>query len=124
MATNKSADVDEYMAKLDYPFKAEVQMYREAIKGLSKDVTEEVKWNAPSFSYKGEYLMTFNLRYPDKLHMVFHNALTPQVKCDLFEGNYPDGRRMVFFTSADDAKAGKQKVLQAMKDLMKLIDSK
>ena len=48
------------MSELDHPFKAEVQAVREIIKSVNHDITEEVKWNAPSFSYKG-HMATFNL---------------------------------------------------------------
>jgi uncharacterized protein YdhG (YjbR/CyaY superfamily) len=56
--TNKTAEVDAFMAKLDHPFKAEVQAVREIIKGVNPHITEQIKWNAPSFSYK-DYLATF-----------------------------------------------------------------
>ncbi len=53
--------VDAYMERLDHPLKAEVQAVRDLIKGVDSRITEQVKWNAPSFSYMG-YLATFNLR--------------------------------------------------------------
>jgi len=59
--TGNTEQVDEFMDKLDHPFKAEVQMIREIIKKVNKEITEQIKWNAPSFSYKGESLVTFNL---------------------------------------------------------------
>jgi uncharacterized protein YdhG (YjbR/CyaY superfamily) len=43
--------VDEFMAALDHPFKAGVQAVRETIRGVHPGITEQVKWNAPSFSY-------------------------------------------------------------------------
>ena len=56
-----TTEVNEFMEKLDHPFKTEVQMVRDIIKNVDKDITEQIKWKAPSFSYKGEYLVTFNL---------------------------------------------------------------
>lgn len=58
-AVNKTAEVDAYMAKLEHPLKAELQAVRETIKGVNPGITEQIKWNAPSFSYRGEYLVTF-----------------------------------------------------------------
>jgi hypothetical protein len=58
---SKPADVDAYMARLDHPFRAEVQALREIIKGVDPRITEQVRWNAPSFSFKG-HMATFNLR--------------------------------------------------------------
>lgn len=51
--------VSEFMEKLDHPFKAEVQTLRDVIKNVNKDIVEEIKWNAPSFSFHGESLVTF-----------------------------------------------------------------
>ena len=46
---NATEQVDEFMEKLDHPFKAEVQTMREMIRNVNKDITEQIKWNAPSF---------------------------------------------------------------------------
>jgi len=42
--------VDEFMENLDHPFKAEVQIVRDIIKNVNKDITEEIKWKAPWLS--------------------------------------------------------------------------
>ncbi len=111
--------VDEFMDSLDHPLKAEVQMLRKIIKSVNKDITEQIKWKAPSFSYRGEYLVTFNLRTTEHIHLVFHNPLIAQVKSKLLEGDYKD-RRMAYFTDTNDIRT-KQPVLEkALKDLIKL----
>jgi len=50
---NNTEKVNEFMNKLDHPFKAEVQVVREIVLNVNKRITEEIKWKAPSFSYKG-----------------------------------------------------------------------
>ena len=52
--TDGTEQVNEFMEKLDHPFKAEVQLVREIIKNVNRDITEQIKWKAPSFSYHGE----------------------------------------------------------------------
>jgi|ERR1700752_4829343 len=79
-AIDHTAQVNKFMDELDHPFKAEVQMIREIIRNVNKDIAEQIKWNAPSFSYKGEYLVTFNLREIQKIHLVFHNPMISKVK--------------------------------------------
>ncbi len=116
---NKTEQVDEFMAKLDHPFKAEVQVIREIIKNVNKDITEEVKWNAPSSSYNGEYLVTFNLWAKQHLHLVFHNPMISKVKSELLEGDY-EHRRMVYFSDKNDVKAKKTALEKVIKDLIKL----
>ena len=111
--------VDEFMDKLDHPFKVEVQMIREIIKKVNKDIREQIKWNAPSFSYKGEYLVTFNLWEKQRIHLVFHNPEISKVKSKLLEGDY-DHRRMAYFADKKDIEAKKTALQKALKDLMKL----
>jgi len=117
---SRTDKVDEFMDALDHPFKAEVQVVRDIIKGVNKEIVEEIKWKAPSFSYKGEYLVTFNLRETKRIHLVFHNELIPQVKSKLLEGDYKD-RRMAYFADMQDVKAKKSALEKAVKDLIKLI---
>jgi hypothetical protein len=81
---------------------------------------EEIKWKAPSFSYQGEYLVTFNLRDTSRIHLVFHNPLLPQVKSTLLEGDYKD-RRMAYFADMQDVEAKKAALQKVLKDLIKLI---
>jgi uncharacterized protein YdhG (YjbR/CyaY superfamily) len=116
---DNTEQVDEFMTQLDHPLKTEVQMIREIIKGVNSAITEQIKWKAPSFSYKGEYLVTFNLRDQQRIHLVFHNPEIAKVKSKLLEGNYED-RRMAYFADEKDIKAKKPKLEKALKDLIKL----
>jgi len=117
---SRTDKVDEFLENLSHPLKAEVEAVRSIIKGVSKDINEEVKWNAPSFNYKGEYLVTFNLRETKRIHLVFHNPQIARVKNDLLEGDYVD-RRMVYFVNMKDIKTNKSLLEKALKDLIKLI---
>ena len=118
-AANQTDQVDEFIEKLDHPFKAEVQMVREIIKNVNIEITEQVKWNAPTFSYKGEYLVTFNLWEKGRIHLVFHNPMISKVKSKLLEGDY-DHRRMAYFADQNDIQVKKKTLEKALKDLIKL----
>jgi uncharacterized protein YdhG (YjbR/CyaY superfamily) len=107
------------MDKLDHPFKAEVQLMREMIQSVNEDITEQIKWNAPSFSYKGESLVTFNLWEKQKIHLVFHNPMISKVKSELLEGDY-DHRRMAYFADKQDIEAKKAALEKVLKDLIRL----
>ena len=109
------------MDQLDYPLKAEVQAVREIIKGVNKDITEEIKWNAPSYSYKGSYLVTFNLHAKERVHLVFHNPQIARVKHEILEGNYPD-RHMVYLSNMQDVEAKKASLEIVLKELLALVD--
>jgi hypothetical protein len=114
--------VDEYMDKLDHPFKAEVQAVREIIKGVHPGIIEQVKWNAPSFSFKDYgYIATFNLRTQQHVHLIFHNPAIASIKSEILEGNYPD-RRMVYFADMNDVKAKQAALEYVVGELVKRMD--
>ena len=117
---SRTDKVDEFLRERNHPLTAEVEAVRSIIKGVNKEINEEVKWNAPSFNFKGEYLVTFNLRDTKRIHLVFHNPLIPQVRSKILEGDYKD-RRMTYFADMQDIKAKKPLLEKALKDLIKLI---
>jgi uncharacterized protein YdhG (YjbR/CyaY superfamily) len=96
-----------------------VEAVRSIIKGVNKDINEEIKWKAPSFNYKGEYLVTFNLREENRIHLVFHNPQISKVKSKLLAGDYKD-RRMAYFSDMKDVKAKRPALEKVLKDLIKL----
>ncbi len=116
---SRTDKVDEFLENLSHPLKAEMEAVRSIIKGVNKDINEEIKWKAPSFNYKGEYLVTFNLWEEERIHLVFHNPQISKVKSKLLEGDYKD-RRMVYFADMKDIKAKKSLLEKALKELMKL----
>ena len=117
---HKPDDVDAYMARLDHPLKAEVQAVRETILGVHPRITEQVKWNAPSFSYKG-YLATFNLRPTHHVHLVWHDGAILSDPDGLLEGRYPD-RRMTYFTSMADVQARRAALKALVRQWVDLMD--
>jgi uncharacterized protein YdhG (YjbR/CyaY superfamily) len=118
---NDPEAVDEFLAELDHPLKAEVQAVREIIRGAAPGIKEQVKWNAPSFSYKDDYLVTFNLRARDRIHLVFHNPAISKVNSPLLEGDYED-RRIAYFTDMGDIEAKRDALEKAVQGLVQLAD--
>jgi uncharacterized protein YdhG (YjbR/CyaY superfamily) len=116
---SRTDKVDEFLENLSHPFKAEIEAVRSIIKGVNKDIAEEIKWKAPSFNYKGEYLVTFNLWETKRIHLVFHNPQIAKVKSELLEGNY-ENRRMMYFVDMKDIKAKRSLLEKVLKDLIKL----
>jgi hypothetical protein len=113
------SEVDAFMQDLDHPFKAEVEAMRKIIRGASSEITEQFKWNAPSYSYRGQPLVTFNLWETKRIHLVFHNPMISKVKSPLLEGDHAD-RRMAYFSDMKDIKSKKAEIVQVLKQLVKL----
>lgn len=116
---SRTDKVDEFLENLSHPLMAEIEAVRSIIKGVNKDIAEEIKWKAPSFNYKGEYLVTFNLWETKRIHLVFHNPQIAKVKSELLEGNY-ENRRMMYFVDMKDIKAKRSLLEKVLKELIKL----
>ena len=75
------------MKKLDHPMKAETDALRTIIKNSNRNLSERIKWNAPSYYYK-EDIVTFGPYRNGKVLLVFHHPATVKIKSDLLEGDY------------------------------------
>src|SRR5262245_48983380 len=53
MATHRDPAVDEWFAKKQHPQTETMQAVRDAILAADGRVTESVKWQSPTFAYKG-----------------------------------------------------------------------
>ena len=74
-APKSSADtkeaVDEFMAGLKHPAKAEVEALRRIIVEADPSIAEGIKWNSPSFRTT-EYFGTTNLRAKKGVGLILH----------------------------------------------------
>jgi hypothetical protein len=70
--------VEEFLADLQHPRADDVRRLRAAIMASNDELTEHVKWKAPSFCHRGVDRVTFRLFPADHLQMVFHRGATPQ----------------------------------------------
>ncbi len=100
--SKKPTDADrllEFMRQLDHPLKEEVEAVRAIIKGAHPNISERIKWNAPSY-YTTADLVTFNLRSFKRVHLVFHHQAITGIDSPLLEGDYKD-RRMMYFDNME-----------------------
>lgn len=63
--------VDDFMAELTHPLKAEIQALRVAIIEADPAISEGIKWNAPSFRV-AEYFATIHLRAKTGIGLILH----------------------------------------------------
>ena len=64
---NRSQEVERLVSGLDHPMKEGIERLRVAILDSNEEITEHVKWNAPSFRYAGEDRATFRLFPEDRV---------------------------------------------------------
>lgn len=120
---NDTEGVNLYMEQLDHPLKAEVEAIRAIILKATEGINERVKWNAPSFFYKDEDMVTFMLRAKQHVHLVFHHPYIVEIGSPLLEGDYKD-RRMLYLADMETVKQYEQELTRIMQSLTNHIDNK
>ncbi|KUJ61972.1 hypothetical protein AR687_10465 [Flavobacteriaceae bacterium CRH] len=114
--------VTALVEKLDAENKSTVAFLRQLILDTDKEISEQVKWNSPSFYFSGE-MKAFNPKeykrdilviniHRGSILLVFPTGATISDIEELKAVNYPDGRKIIKIAGLDDAKI-KQKSLQA-----------
>ncbi len=109
---NKTEKVNEFMNQLDNPLKAEMNAVRAIILNVSDKISEEIKWSAPSFSYKGN-MATFNPRAKKFVTLTFHKGALINDDSGLLEGDKKEAR-VARFQNMND-------VMNKKKDLESLV---
>jgi uncharacterized protein YdhG (YjbR/CyaY superfamily) len=76
MKANPENLVRIYLENLDHPLKSEILKIREMVFKANPNLTEQIKWNAPSFCLNGEDKITFNLPpKKDSIQLVLHRGV-------------------------------------------------
>lgn len=96
---NRSADVDRFLAALRHPMAGEIEAIRDIILDCNGEITEHIKWNAPSYRHRGEDRVTFRLHPRDRIHLVFHRGA--KKRSDDFAFDDPTG--LLVWAAADRA---------------------
>lgn len=107
--------VHAYLQKLT-PELFDIAAYlREQILSADQEIAERIKWNSPSFYYKGEMkpfdpkeykrdMIVFNIR-KGRVLLVFPTGASIADPTGILEGDYSDGRRLLTINSVEEAKA-------------------
>jgi hypothetical protein len=115
--------VQAFLRDLKHGRKDEVEAVREIILSAHPGITEQIKWNAPSFCIDGDDRITFRLQPGDRVQLVFHRGARKRDDATTF--SFEDGsgllewvardRALVTFEDLDDVKAKRA----AFKDLVR-----
>lgn len=69
---------DLFMENLEHPHKAAINELRQAIRAVDSRISEEIKWNAPSFKLE-DHFATFKLHPPKNIQLVLHRGAKPKL---------------------------------------------
>lgn len=108
--------VTELIQKLEQPWASIVGNLRKTILSIDPEIGEQVKWNSPSFYYKGEMapfdpkeykrdIVVLNLHRNDHVLLVFPTGARIEDPAGLLEGKYTDGRKLAKISSQEEAEA-------------------
>lgn len=119
----KANQVDDYMEKLELPFKQEIERLRSIMLHANFKLQERVKWNSPSFYYIKDFA-AFNLRAKGYIQIIFIFYDGNMIEdSSLLQGNWKD-RREARFYSMDDIEVKQPALEQFVNNWIKLIDNK
>lgn len=71
-----------FLNGLEHPLKQEIEAVRTIILEADADLTEHIKWNAPSFCMNGEDRITFHLQGKGFFRLVFHCGAKAKEKAE------------------------------------------
>jgi uncharacterized protein YdeI (YjbR/CyaY-like superfamily) len=117
---NNTKKVDEFIAKVEHPLKAEMEAVRAIIINANPKIEEDIKWGGPSFCYKEE-LVTFNPRIKNYVALIFHKGELIPVKSDFLE-NATKGKVYAKFYSMDQVTANKELIEKMVNAWVELMD--
>ena len=83
--------VDQHLAELQHPRADDVRALRTAVLALDPGITEQVKWNAPSFVVDGVDRVTFRLAPRDLFQVVLHRGTAKRDDAATFVFHDPTG---------------------------------
>lgn len=125
--------VDEYLLQLEEPLRTVVELLRQTILSTDKSISEQVKWNSPSFYYCGNLPATADPKqYPRdivvlNLHrgyplLVFPTGARLPDPAGLLEGQYTDGRRLLTIRDLPDAQAKAAALQQVLRQWLATVE--
>lgn len=77
--SNKSSKVTEFLDELNHPFRKEIEEVRDCILASNKDLTENIKWNAPNYCFEDEDRITMRIQpLATQVQLIFHRGAKKQ----------------------------------------------
>ncbi len=71
-AKNRNPDVDTFLDGRAHPEREIIDLLRDMVLGISDEITEQIKWNGPSFCIDGDDRLTMRLALKGDIQMIFH----------------------------------------------------
>jgi uncharacterized protein YdeI (YjbR/CyaY-like superfamily) len=120
-------EVMEFLWDTIHPLKEGIELIRKIILSADKEITEHIKWKAPSFCYNGEDRITFNIHKNEYILLIFHRGAKVKDNANFvfeegknfLEWLAPD-RAVVKFYSIEEVKAKKAFLKKVVSEWIKV----
>ena len=124
--SGSAQDVGEFLQGLKHRRKPEIEAVRNVILSADGQITERIKWNAPSFCMGGDDRITFRLQPGDRVQLVFHRGARKREDSAHFAFEDPTGllewvaddRAVVTFHDLDDVNAKREALRELVRRWM------
>lgn len=112
--------VDAFLDKLEHPLKDGILALRKTILGANSKITENIKWNAPSFCYEGDDRITFRIPPHGKaeVQLIFHRGAKSKDSSDF---KFVDPSGLVKWAASDRGVVTFQKMTDISAQTPKLV---
>jgi len=131
-SSTTAASVPEYIKALDKPLAEIVEAIRKVILSTDKTISEQIKWNSPSYFYNGEMkpfdpkeykrdLIVIN-SHRGYILLVFPTGEKVKDVSEYLEGKYTDGRRLMKIMDLNDLKLKEKDLKKVIKEWLKLVE--
>jgi hypothetical protein len=76
MSTSRlSTEVTEFLDALNHPFRAEIELLRQCVLSAHGDLTENIKWNGPSYCHLDNDRITMRIQpLRQQAQLIFHRG--------------------------------------------------
>jgi hypothetical protein len=129
-----SEQATTYIQNLEPNFATTIQVLRDIILSTDADISEEIKWNAPTFFYAGEilpsnpkefkkYIIVTNF-HKGRILLVFPSGAKINDTSGFLEGKYTDGRRLHYFKDLDDVLTHQKALQNVISEWIRLIEKR
>lgn len=117
---NRNPEVDTYLDNKMHPLTQEIQRVREIILNAHPDIEETIKWNSPTFMYKGN-MASYFMNAKKHVSLMFHKGAMISDSSGLLEGDAKEGRTAKF-KNMDEIEARKPDLEKVVLSWVKLMD--
>jgi len=116
----RSAEVDDWFGRYDNPLRDLVLAVREVVLGADERVTEAIKWQAPTFMYRGN-IASFFPKAKKHVTLMFHQGAALDDPAGILDGA-GDTSRSLKVTDAEDLDAKKDAIAALVRSWIALKD--